>query len=147
MANAMRLAVLGREPLDTLQGWVETLCAAVPNSDRPEPVWGAEPYPYERLRRQFKVAPVRDLRTLTVAWPLPSLRPLYRSKPHRYLSHLLGHESAGSLLSLLKGRGWVDSLCAGELHSSSDFALFEVQVAGARRLRQSGLAAVAGRCC
>ena len=56
------------------------------------------------------------------------LRPLWRSKPHRYLSHLLGHESEGSLLSLLKRKGWADALCAGDFHSSSDFALFEVQV-------------------
>ena len=34
-----------------------------------------------------------------------------------------------SLLSLLKGRGWVDSLCAGESASASDFAMFEVQMA------------------
>lgn len=37
----------------------------------------------------------------------------WRTKPHRYLSHLIGHESEGSLLLALKKRGWVDSLCAG----------------------------------
>ncbi|KAL3934037.1 MAG: hypothetical protein SGPRY_000014, partial [Prymnesium sp.] len=137
-ANAMRLAVLGREGLDTLQQWVEHLFTAVPNRDRPLPTWGVEAYPDSHLRRQFKVVPVRDSRTLTVAWPLPPLRPLYRSKPHRYLSHLLGHESGGSLLSHLKARGWVDSLCAGEYHISSDFALFEVQV----ELTESGEEAV-----
>ncbi|EOD42065.1 insulin degrading metallo proteinase [Emiliania huxleyi CCMP1516] len=69
------------------------------------------------------------LRLLTVLWPMPPIRQLWRSKPHRYISHLLGHESEGSLLSLLKGRGWVDSLCAGESVSASDFAMFEVQMA------------------
>ena len=71
---------------------------------------------------------MRDLRTLSVWWPLPPLRPLYRSKPHCLLSHLLGHEAEGSLLSLLKTRGWADSLCAGETNSNSDFSLFEVQM-------------------
>ena len=43
-------------------------------------------------------------------------------RSHRYLSHLLGHESEGSLLSLLKSRNWVDSLVAGETHVASDFS-------------------------
>ncbi|KAL1511204.1 hypothetical protein AB1Y20_006018 [Prymnesium parvum] len=137
-ANTMKLAVLGREPLDTLQRWAEARFSAVPNRDRPPLCWPAEPYPHSRLRRRFEVVPVREMRSLTVAWPLPSLRPLYRTKPHRYISHLLGHESAGSLLSLLKSKGWVDTLCAGEFHDSSDFALFEVQV----ELTELGEAAV-----
>ena len=127
-ANAMRLVVVGREELDTLQAWVVPLFSRVPNTDRLPPVWGTLPYGTPQLGRELKVVPVRDLRTLSVWWPLPPLRPLYRSKPHRILSHLLGHEAEGSLLSLLKSRGWVDSLCAGETNSNSDFALFEVQM-------------------
>ena len=33
----------------------------------------------------------------------------------RLVGHLLGHEGPGSLLSLLKARGWADALCAGEV--------------------------------
>ena len=72
--------------------------------------------------------PVRDLRSLSVWWALPPLHPLYRSKPHRILSHLIGHEGEGSLLSLLKSKGWCDALSAGETNSNSDFALFEVRM-------------------
>ena len=55
-----------------------------------------------------------------------------------------------SLLSLLKGRGWVDSLCAGESASASDFAMFEVQMAlseegdGKVFLKAPGVTCVAG---
>ena len=38
------------------------------------------------------------------------------------------HEGAGSLLSLLKGRGWSDQLVAGETRSHSDFATFELSI-------------------
>jgi insulysin len=31
---------------------------------------------------------------------------LYRQAPTNYLSHLLGHEGAGSAFALLKVRGW-----------------------------------------
>jgi insulysin len=91
-ANAMRLVVVGREDLDTLQAWVVPLFSAVPNTDRLPPVWATLPYGAAQLGRELKVVPVRDLRTLSVWWALPPLRPLYRSKPHRILSHLLGHE-------------------------------------------------------
>ena len=53
---------------------------------------------------------------------------LYRSKPFRYVSHILGHEGEGSLLSLLKRRGWADELMAGENQSHSDFATFGVTI-------------------
>lgn len=35
-------------------------------------------------------------------------------QPYHYVSHLLGHESDGSLLSALKKAGWSDSLMAGK---------------------------------
>ena len=54
------------------------------------------------MRRALVNVPVRQLRLLTVLWPMPPIRQLWRSKPHRYISHLLGHESEGSLPSLLK---------------------------------------------
>ena len=78
--------------------------------------------PRRAPRRSLAVVPVRDLRSLSVVWSMPSVQPLHRTKPHRYLSHLLGHESEGSLLSLLKSRNWVDSLVAGETHVASDFS-------------------------
>ena len=124
----MRLVVVGREELDTLQAWVVPLFSKVPNIDRPPPVWPTPPYGAAQLGRELKVVPVRDLRSLSVWWALPPLHPLYRSKPHRILSHLIGHEGEGSLLSLLKSKGWCDALSAGETNSNSDFALFEVQM-------------------
>ena len=36
---------------------------------------------------------------------MPWQTPLWRSKPASYISHLLGHEGAGSLLSALKREG------------------------------------------
>ena len=37
----------------------------------------------------------------------------YRAKPQGYLSHLLGHEGSGSVLSLLKKKGLANELSAG----------------------------------
>jgi secreted Zn-dependent insulinase-like peptidase len=44
---------------------------------------------------------------------------MYREKVHRLISHLVGHEGGGSLLSALKSRGWVNGLSAGQSHANT----------------------------
>lgn len=45
-----------------------------------------------------------------------------------YLSHLIGHEGAGSLLSLLKERNWVNHLEAGSHVPARGFGTFKIAV-------------------
>lgn len=139
-ANLMSLAVLGRESLDVLEQMVAPLFAAVRNSSVPPPAWPIPPYPDERARQHVRVVPVRDHSYLTVSWALPPIRNQYLSKPYKYVSHLIGHEGEGSLLSALKARGWAEELLAGETQSHSDFATFVVTVtltdAGNRNIEQ-----------
>ena len=127
-ANRMSLAVLGREDLDKLEALVVPRFVEVPNLDLPPPAWPHPPYPDEAMGRRFAVVPVKDHSFLTLTWAVPSIRDQYRSKPCRYVSHILGHEGVGSLLSLLKRRGWADELMAGETQSHSDFATFVVTI-------------------
>jgi hypothetical protein len=64
--------------------------------------------------RTLHIAPaVKEQHEVTVTFPLPPLRRYYTTKPDHYISHLVGHEGPGSLLSALKARGWVTDLCAG----------------------------------
>lgn len=51
---------------------------------------------------------------------LPSLTNQYRSKADEYISHLVGHEGKGSLLSALKAKGWASELSAGVGESGYD---------------------------
>ena len=74
------------------------------------------------------VVPIKDLRQLTLNWPLPPARAHYRVKPASLLSHLIGHEGVGSLLSALKTRGWATSLSAGTAHSFRQFSTFGVSI-------------------
>ena len=72
---------------------------------------------------------MRDSRTVELTWQLPfAPTPFYASKPSSYLSHLLGHEGAGSVLSLLKQHGWANGLSSGQFSSASDFSIFGCQV-------------------
>ena len=87
---------------------------------------------------------VRTGHCITATFQLPSLRGQYRRKPEDYLSHLVGHEGRGSLLSGLKARGWATQLSAGVgdggFERSSATYLFDVSVT----LTEAGLQAGPG---
>jgi hypothetical protein len=104
------------------------LFATVPDQKLPRPKFDVEPYPLSRLNNYYRIVPVKNFSSLTVTWALPPITEQVHSKPFRYVSHLLGHESEGSLLSLLKNKGWADQLMAGESRSHSDFACFDVTI-------------------
>ena len=62
-----------------------------------------EPAPYDasNLGYLYKIEPVMKENKLSVFIPLPYIEKLYATKPAEYLSHCLGHEGEGSLLSAL----------------------------------------------
>ena len=129
-ANIMKLAILGRESLDTLESWVRELFSDVPNRDL-EPLQGvsAEDNAFDSTWKQFyRVIPVKERRKLVLYFPTPSTYPLYLTKPLRLLSHCVGHEGPGSILSYLKKQGWGTELSAGTGTQSQYFSLFEISI-------------------
>lgn len=50
------------------------------------------------------------------------------AQPEAYLSHLIGHEGKGSILSELKSRGWSNSLLAGHNTLARGFGFFDIMV-------------------
>ena len=137
-AHLMKLAVVGREPLDTLEHWVRMRFAAVPRRDAERRRITVPLYPEGRLPARIEVEPVREIRSLRLSFEIPPLRPHYRTKPLTLVSHLLGHEGRGSLLSALKARGWAEGLSAGSGIAHPDFATFGIGI----QLTETGLAHV-----
>lgn len=113
-ANRMKLVVLGRESLDELEEWAADLFAGVKNKDLPQKRWEDElPYRKEDLLTQCFAKPVMDSRSLDLTFPFIDEEYLFESQPSRYLSHLIGHEGPGSIMSYVKSKGWVSGLSAG----------------------------------
>ncbi|XP_059056588.1 insulin-degrading enzyme [Achroia grisella] len=127
-SNITTLVVMGKESLDELEAIVVPLFSAVEDKSVESPRWEEHPYP-ERLRRKRAYClPVKDLRSLSIDFPIPDMKKHYKSAPGHYLSHLLGHEGPGSLLSALKARGWCNSLVGGSRIGARGFGFFGVQV-------------------
>lgn len=113
-ANRMKLVILGREPLDTLESWASELFSLVPNKNLKPNRWpDAEPWGPDQLGVQCFAKPVMDSRELSLSFPFLDEEQLYESQPSRYISHLIGHEGPGSIMSFIKTKGWANSLAAG----------------------------------
>ncbi|XP_063837017.1 insulin-degrading enzyme [Ostrinia nubilalis] len=127
-ANIMTLVVMGKESLDDLESMVVPLFSAVENTSVDAPTWPEHPFPPELRRKRAYCLPVKDLRSLSIDFPIPDTRKHYKSGPGHYLSHLLGHEGPGSLLAALKAKGWCNSLVGGTRIGARGFGFFGVQV-------------------
>jgi len=113
-ANRMKLVVLGREPLDELESWVVELFSGVEDKNLPQNRWETEiPLGPKDLLRQTFAKPVMDSRQLDLSFPFIDEELLFESQPSRYISHLIGHEGPGSIMSYIKSRGWANGLSAG----------------------------------
>ncbi|XP_063610244.1 insulin-degrading enzyme-like isoform X2 [Penaeus indicus] len=127
-SNIMALAILGKESLEELQTMVLELFSEVENKNVTVPEWKSHPFGPEQCRKYGQVVPVKDIRNLYITFPIPDLHPHYKTAPGHYLGHLIGHEGPGSLLSYLKGCGWVNSLVGGQKSGAKGFAFFVVNV-------------------
>ena len=112
-ANIMALAVLGKEPIEQLREWVMEKFSAVPNSGKSRLEVDVPLFRAEQLPARVNIVPIKDHRSLSLSFPIPPVDAYWRSKPTLFISHLIGHEGPGSLLSVLKEKGWADGLSAG----------------------------------
>lgn len=127
-ANIMTLAVLGKENLDDLEDLVVSLFSDVVNKNILAPVWEEPPFSKNELMLKGYVVPIKDVRSLAITFLIPDYQKEYKAAPGHYLSHLIGHEGPGSLLSVLKARSWCNNLVGGPRGSSKGFDFFTINV-------------------
>lgn len=127
-ANLMSAALLGAQPLDELEALAREYFSAVENRRREAPLVDVPLFVPGSLPAMLAIEPIRDSRSLTYTFPIPVVREYYKSKPLNYLGNVLGHEGEGSLLALLREKGWANGLSAGGGFSYADSATFSVSV-------------------
>lgn len=125
----MRVAVLGAEPLDTLETWVRECFEPVQQKQsQPVSYAGIPVFTPEQVGRVLKVVPVKDMRRVTLVFPLPPSHEHYDASPTNYVSHLLGHEGEGSVYALLKKKGWATALVSGPSNTTKHFDFFKIDI-------------------
>ena len=128
-ANLMSLAIYGRDNLDELEAMAHTYFSDIDNRNVRSPRTDEPLFLSGQLPAFLEIEPVRDARSLSYTFPIPVVRQYWREKPLNYLGNILGHEGEGSLLSLLRSRGWANGLSAGGGMSYADNASFSINVA------------------
>lgn len=128
-SNLMSLVILGKEDLDTLTSWAIDKFSEVPNSNLPRPNYNGELiYNPDHLGKIIKAKPIMDSNKLELSFMVPSDQEAnWDSKPASYYSHLLGHESSGSILHYLKQKGWVNELSAGNMKVCQGNSIFVLE--------------------
>ena len=132
-ANLMTLTVYGPQDLKTLKNWVETLFNPIQNQNTT-----LDAYPdtlFEQLPLDVSIQPVKEILSLSFAFPLNQPVNYYQQKPTHYIGHLLGHEGEGSVLAWLKQQGWAEGLSAGLQSDIRNNGIFQVNIS----LTQTGL--------
>tara|TARA_R110000868_G_scaffold139869_1_gene355048 strand:+ start:4564 stop:7446 length:2883 start_codon:yes stop_codon:yes gene_type:complete len=112
-ADQMTLVLAGNYPLQQLQDWATSHFNAVPKRDVKTATSRPPMFVPEQLPLDINIEPVKEIRRLQFTFPMPETLSLYQYKPLQLLSNLLGHEGEGSILALLKEKGWAEGLSAG----------------------------------
>lgn len=127
-ANLMTVALTGPFPLEQLAALASTCFAEIPNLDL-IPFIPTVPFVEKDQLQQFiYIDPIKDLRKLTLAFSVPASQQHYKTKPLSFIAHLLGYEGAGSVMSYLKSKGYINNLSAGGGISGVNFREFTVSV-------------------
>jgi insulysin len=125
-SERMTLVVYGQQDTDTLSQWIRDLFDQVPNRRLPEVQPLPAQYQSSQLPSLINVEPRKDIRQLTLSFPIPGPLTNLDVRPHTYVGWLLNRESAGSLYAVLRDRGLVESLDAGVRHSTNDPTTFDI---------------------
>ena len=128
-ANLMTLVVLGKEPLPILRNWATEKFSDVQNRNTQIQPTREALFRPNTLPARVNVLPITEQRTVMMSFPLPPVQEHYLSGPVEYVANILGHEGRASLLSLLKNRGWADSLSAGLGLDNRDNAALAITIA------------------
>jgi insulysin len=127
-ANRMALALAAPAGLDQLEAWVRQFFGPVPDLQRPELRYPADYLPRVPALRVLRMEPIKDLRRMTLSFPLPDLRADAAGKPTELIAFVLGNEGPGSLLSLLKAEDLATGLSAGAEAETPDYGSFDIAV-------------------
>ena len=123
-AERMRLVLLGSQPIEQLVDTAKQIFSRVPTGAIKH-----DPLPRLSFNNHHLVwKPIKDSSQLSIIWCLPPVYSHYRIQPISYISHLLGHETEGSIYRQLFGEGLIYSLSCYTDHSDSTGCMVTLEV-------------------
>lgn len=129
-ADRMNLVVYSNEDLDDLEHKILEIFKGVKDKNLGKISYKGEIFPFgDHYNGRFvKITPVKDKDEITIKFYLPPLDHLLKKKVLGYYSHLIGHESKGSLLDFLIKEKLALSLTAGSYLQDDYFSTLKISI-------------------
>lgn len=137
-ANLMTLCLVAPLTLDELEFHTHKYFGNITNQRLQKQYPDTPLFTPAQLAHQVHIVPLKEQKRVTISFSLPAIEPFYQTKPLTYISHLLGNESAGSLLAWLKDKGWASNLSAGGGINGYNFKEYNISI----QLTDTGLTAL-----
>ncbi|QSX34965.1 insulinase family protein [Shewanella avicenniae] len=134
-ANLMALSLVGPYSLDELAAFAQDNFAPVQNKQLQKPYPDTPLFTKQQLGKLITIVPLKEQKRLTLSFGIPSIHTQYQQKPLTFISHIIGNEAEGSLLSWLKNQGYAVSLSAGGGIQGYNFKEYNITI----QLTEKGL--------
>lgn len=127
-ANVMTLCLAAPLPLAELETLAKRYFAQIKNTHRLREYPAAAYLTEYELSKQISIVPLKDQKRVNLSFSLPGIDQFYSRKPLTFISHLLGNEGPGSLLSYLKNAGLANNLSAGGGVNGYNFKDYSISI-------------------
>lgn len=132
-ANIMHLVIYSNINIEESTNLVENIFVNVKNKDVNPIEYTIQQFTFPKTKKiecykLVKMIPVNNEYILNIIWQLPNLQKKYHSKPLEYISHLLGHESEGSIYYNLDKLGWCTDIFGGSFMHDETTTLFLLNI-------------------
>ena len=129
-ANQMVLAVYTKSSLDEIEKLVEEVFSEIEDTKIEYQSFEKDVSPFgpEQLGKFVKIIPIQKGKTLNFAFRLPEHDADKYFKSGNYLSHLIGHESKGSILDVLSEEGLALELSSSWSNYEKYMSTFSIRI-------------------
>ncbi|KAJ9061422.1 metalloprotease [Entomophthora muscae] len=127
MASKMKLAVVGREPIQEQIKAIADVFGSIP-STKQSPLQDQAPFAAEHLGIALLVVPTTNLIVMEIQFVIPSQFSNHASRPLQYIDYLLRSQAEGSLLHELQSRGLIRGAHTRTHLSTQTFAVYELDL-------------------
>jgi insulysin len=127
-SHHMALALTGTASLDEMERLARELFSAIPRRDV-APVQRVQRFlPRQPALRLARIEPVKEVRQLSLEFPIPATRPDFLTKPDALLAALLSYAGDGGLLKTLRDAGLANNAGGYTWERSPDYGSLFIAV-------------------
>ena len=127
-ANQMALTLVAPSSIAEMKAWVAEYFTEIENQEDDRVHYPSDYILPSDSFRLIKMVPIKDLRELSLEFPMPTYIEEYENKSFALINYIIGYEGEGSLLSALKGKDWATSLSSNFGLDTIDYASLFINV-------------------